>query len=218
MPKMTYGIMTFHRNHRIESPAIEKELSIEKPNACVACHLDKTDQWISQRSAEQWGGEATGEKHGMIQSLVELHAGDPVQRGLAAFQMGQHFESLSAERRMFMIPHLLLALTDSYPAIRRFAHKALLSIIEQSSQDQVAYDDLLKLKAVLTPFDFIADQAIRVETEQLALNWFNQTDFSAWPIPPVGSMINPNYSLMIELIQPLREEAMSSDKAIDIGE
>ena len=218
MPKMTYGIMTFHRNHRIESPVSYQELAIEKPNACVACHLDKTDQWLYQQSANLWQQEVPKESHGMIQSLVELHSGDPVQRALAAYQMGNHFESLSVHDRLFLTPHLLLALKDSYPAIRRFSYKSLMAIINESATEHLEIYELNALQEILQPFDFIADQASRGAVEQKIADWVNQVDFSKWPTPPVGSLINADYSLQMDRIDPLLKEALSEDKKIHVGE
>jgi len=218
MPKMTYGIMTFHRSHRIESPSSYKELPIEKPNACVACHLDKTDQWLFQESARLWGQDKPTETHGMIQSLVELHSGDPVQRALAAYQMGHHFDSLAVKDRLFLVPHLIYAMQDSYPAIRRFSHKSLQAIINESTAEHLEIPALNELKAILKSYDFIADQASRLKVEKKILAWINGIDFSKWPPPPDGSMLNLNYSLKMDLIEPLRREALSEDKRIHVGE
>ncbi|TDR17436.1 ammonia-forming cytochrome c nitrite reductase subunit c552 [Marinicella litoralis] len=218
MPKMTYGIMTFHRNHRIESPVSHQELSIEKPNACVACHLNETDEWLYQQSANLWQQPLPSDSHGMIQSLVELHSGDPVQRALSAYQMGQHFESLPAKSRLFLIPHLLLALEDSYPAIRRFAHKSLVAIINESAAENFELDELSQLKESLMGFDFIADQNIRAKVILNTKAWYKQVDFTKWPEPPVGSLLYANYSLQMDVIDTLRQEAASIEKRIHVGE
>jgi hypothetical protein len=214
MPKMTYGIMTFHRNHRIESPVSHAELAIEKPNACVACHLDQTDQWIHESSQRLWQQPLPETSHGQIQSLVELHSGDPVQRALAAYQMAHQFESLPAGRRLFLIPHLLLAMEDQYPAIRRFSHKALEKIL---AGNQKAYPELSELAAAIRDFDFIADQAAREQVVNAVRQW-QQQDLSQWPEPPEGAMLLPGYQLNRVLIDPLLAEALSSEKVIHIGE
>ncbi len=218
MPKMTYGIMTFHRNHRIESPVSHQELPIEKPNACVACHMDKTDQWLYQQSAQMWQQDMPTEYHGVVQSLVELYSGDPVQRGLAAYQMGQHFESLPVHDRLFLVPHLILALQDDYPAIRRFAHKSLLSIISEAEIAEISFTAFDDLALALQAFDFIADVSQRNEVFKPINSWISQVDFNLWPVPPVGSLLNEDYSLKMPLIEPLRQESMKASKRIHVGE
>jgi len=215
MPKMTYGIMTFHRNHHIESPVSHAELAIEKPNACVACHLDKTDQWLYETSQQLWQQPLPDHSHGQIQSLVELHSGDPVQRALAAYQMAHQFESLPAGQRLFLIPHLLLAMEDQYPAIRRFSHKALQLILEGN---QAAYPELTALSEAVSGFDFIADQAARDQVISAVRQWQQHQDLSHWPEPPEGAMLLPGYQLNRQLIDPLLAEALRSDKVIHIGE
>jgi hypothetical protein len=207
--------MTFHRNHHIESPVSHTELNIEKPNACVACHLDQTDQWLFEHSARLWNQPVPEQAHGHIQSLVELHAGDPVQRAVAAYQMAHQLDSLPASERLFLIPHLLIALEDPYPAIRRFAYKALLAIINGQAERQ---SGLIQLARVLEPFDFIADEAQRKQVTGLTRQWLLNTDFSGWPQPPAGAMLLPGYQPDWQALEPLRREAMRSDKVIHVGE
>ncbi|WP_179952211.1 ammonia-forming cytochrome c nitrite reductase subunit c552 [Marinicella rhabdoformis] len=216
MPKMSYGIMTFHRNHRIESPQTENELSISKPNACVACHLNKTDDWLINETQAFWDQKsAPYQPHHMIQSLVELHSGDPVQRAVAAYQMGHHFESLSAKNRLFLLPHLLLGLQDNYPAIRRFSYKSLNQIL---SATQNEHPELQVLSEHLVSFDFIGNTEQRAPFYKNTMNWLNHVDTKNWPTPPEGSMLKSNYQIDWEMITPLRNQALTTDKVIHIGE
>ncbi|MFC3194014.1 ammonia-forming cytochrome c nitrite reductase subunit c552 [Marinicella sediminis] len=215
MPKMTYGIMTFHRNHRIESPVSHQEMAIEKPNACVACHLDQTDQWLFEQSHELWQQPIPATSRGQVQSLVELHSGDPVQRALAAYQMAHQMNALPAQQRLFLIPHLLLALEDSYPAIRRFAHKALMVIL-QANEDR--YPELIQLKTIAEKFDFIADQNQRAQLLGQMKQWQALTDLRHWPTAPEGSMLLVGHRIDFAQVDALRAEALRSDKVIHIGE
>ncbi len=217
MPKMTYGIMTFHRNHKIESPDPVLEFAIDKPNACVNCHVDRSAEWVVQASAELWPGsvEVTEGYSTAVQSLQSLHSGDPVERGIAAYHMGLDDAALPLGRRQFLIPHLLYAMSDDYPGIRRFAHRSLTAIVDHLATNDAS---LRGFQAALLPFDFIADAEAREQVLSVAQARLDALDVSNWPAPPTGALMGADYRLQRETLERLRAEAHASNKAIDIGE
>ncbi len=55
MPRMVHGLAGMLRSHRISSPTDERMLRGEWPNACNACHLDKSVRWTASALASKWG-------------------------------------------------------------------------------------------------------------------------------------------------------------------
>jgi len=219
MPERVYGIMTYHRDHRIGNPQPAQEFASGKPNACINCHQDKTDDWVLKAFRRIWPKgthtppDYTPTRH--TQSLVKLHSGDPVERGLAAWNMGRHEETLPFTKRHFLVPHLVLALQDNYPAIRRFSHQSLTRIAAALQAEDA---DFVRLQAILESFDFIADASQRQKTINRVLDWYAQVDKSHWPRPPQGAFLDQNYHLDLPPVNALRREAQSAGKRIDIGE
>ncbi len=217
MPKIVYGIMTLHRSHRIESPNPVAEFNNNKPNACVACHLDKTTEWITQASEQWWPGIIDDKipDNDIIQNLYQLHSGDPVERSIAANDIALNQHYLPQQHKYFLIPHLLFAMEDTYPAIRRFSHKALSTLINDLPQSSGEFN---RMNDALTDFDFIADPQLR--RDQLLQIWyrFNAIDRSQWPMPPTGALMDERYQLNIPRLIALRDIALSESKQIEIGE
>ena len=175
MPKIVYGIMTFHRSHKIESPNPDFEFSQDKPNACIACHEDKSSAWVIEQSNHIWPA-LKSENHTVvnetIQSIYKLHSGDPVERAIAANNLSNKNKENYSQGKIFLIPHLLFAMEDTYPAIRRFSYKSLNSILENLS---IESSEFTSLKRSIKDFDFIADENLR--TNILIKAW---KEFSIW--------------------------------------
>ncbi len=55
MPKYTRGIDELIRTHRITNPIEESMVANGMPNACNACHLDKSTQWALDGLENIWG-------------------------------------------------------------------------------------------------------------------------------------------------------------------
>ena len=222
MPKIVYGIMTFHRSHKIESPNPTSEFNNNKPNACVACHLDKKADWVIEQTQKLWPQNNVNASkvdnvninNPAIQSLYQLHSGDPVERSIAANDILLNQLSLSRDKK-FLIPHLLFAMEDNYPAIRRFAYKALKSVVSDIAKTS---PDFKLLEKSLIGFDFIADFESR--SQKLLNTWtiFNQIDRSQWPKPPQGALMDQRYQLDVNELIALRNEALIESKQIEIGE
>ena len=219
MPKIVYGIMTFHRSHKIESPNPTYELNNDKPNACAACHIDKTDEWIVEKTNKLWKNNTISnlakKQQEIIQSIYKLHSGDPAERGIAAKNLAYASELLSAKDKLFIIPHLLFAMEDNYPAIRRFSFKSLKPILNKLA---IESGEFAKMAKDVEAFDFIADNSLRTRIVRKAWNNFNVIDKSNWQTPPQGSFLNNTYQLNIDALMELRKMARQESKAIEIGE
>lgn len=216
MPKIVYGIMTFHRSHKIESPDPSTEFKINKPNACTACHTDKTSQWIEDESIKIWPKLMSSTNHNtIIQSLYKLHSGDPVERSIAAKNLGKNLSNSSSTNDLYKIPHLLFAMSDNYPAIRRFAFKSIKNVLTVNSMDS---NQLNILYNTIQKFDFIADPEIRTPILTKAWLTFSNLDKSHWPLPPTGSLLNKNYKINRKELIKLRDLALKDANQINIGE
>jgi predicted CXXCH cytochrome family protein len=134
MPEMVYGVMEIHRSHHIEVPDAAADAANARPNACTLCHTDRSLVWAEQETARLWGREARlveradGLPAEVVDGLARLHAGDPVERAVMAVALGRAAERGQLEAPAAWRDHLLQALDDDYPAVRRFARRALMQI------------------------------------------------------------------------------------------
>lgn len=139
MPQMVYGVMEIHRSHRIEIPDPPRNRSDARPDACTGCHLDGSTLWAMTQMAG-WRGETMPLLRPTFEltipeNLRQLLGGDPVQRAVAAKLAGRRDSALKAAQRQGLIPGLLLAMEDGYPAVRRFSWKSLLAIAADTGLD-----------------------------------------------------------------------------------
>ena len=218
MPKIVYGIMAFHRSHKIESPNPDDEFKHDKPNACVACHLDKKASWVTAESEKIWPGitqEKSLDTNEIIQIIYKLHSGDPVERSIAATNITYKSRLINNNDKKFLIPHLLFAMEDSYPAIRRFSYKSLNSILKDLSIESIEFTHLLN---TMSQFDFIADTDLRSHVLIEVWTAFNKIERSHWQSPPEGALLDNNYQLNITKILELRDISLQESKQIEIGE
>ena len=217
MPKIVYGVMTFHRSHKIESPNPSEEFTHNKPDSCSACHLDKTDKWIYDKSKSLWPALSVNHEsfNNIIQVIYKLHSGDPVERAIAAYNLSYTGQNINSSEKMFLIPHLLLAMEDQYPAIRRFSYKSLKSIIQQL---MVETTELRKINTAINHFDFISENSKRKLILKNAWDEFNKADKNNWPKPPTNSLLDENYVLDGSTLYKLKLQANQQSKIIQIGE
>ncbi len=217
MPKIVYGVMAFHRSHKIESPNPSHEFVTSKPNSCSACHLDKTDKWIYDKSIELWPvlDPYNSSFNNITQIIYKLHSGDPVERAIAANNINYTGENISNSGKLFLIPHLLLAMEDDYPAVRRFSFKSLKSILTEVIIEST---ELKKLNTSLKHFDFISDYPQRNHILKKAWVEFEKIDKKQWPTPPNNSLLDDNYLLDTNTLYKLKLQATQDSKIIQIGE
>jgi hypothetical protein len=127
MPYTTYGLLRALRSHQISSPDVAATVATGRPNACNACHLDKTLEWTSER-LQQWYGQAPvglgDQERTIAASLLWLLRGDAGQRALAAWAMGWK-PAQEASGVSWMAPPLAMLLNDPYDPVRQIAHRSL---------------------------------------------------------------------------------------------
>lgn len=130
MPRVVYGVMSFHPTHDITVPDPQSTVSQSVPNACNQCHLDKSANWSIAESKRLWP-----ERYGASQTTADnqfdkpegvrsLFAGDALTRALAADALagnGPRVADLD-----WATPFLIEAQEDDYPIVRFFAAQGLL--------------------------------------------------------------------------------------------
>jgi len=129
MPRVVYGVMTFHRTHDITVPDPTLTASQNVPNACSQCHLDKSVNWAIAASKRLWprrfGNVQPGhdEIFNQPEGIRALFAGDALTRAMAG-------EALSGGGPVkldpdWTAPFLIEAFNDNYPIVRYFAAQGL---------------------------------------------------------------------------------------------
>lgn len=199
MPKIVYGVMTVHRSHDIERPAPAQHAAQNRPDACTQCHVDKSASWAQAAiDSEPVGDDETPEW------LKQLLGGDPVQRAIAAHDAGQ--PGLGVAEPRWLVPPLLHALRDDYPAVRRFAYKSLLALDGQ-------FGELSGLDKALANYDFLGDDDERLVIERAAWrSWRSMEQPEKRPPWIVRARLEP------ELLRQLRDRAADNAQRIEIGE
>lgn len=205
MPRIVYGVMAIHRSHDIEVPDPVGHAEQDRPDACSSCHLDKSAVWLASTIGEESRPAADA---GTPQWLMDLLGGDPVQRAIAAEAAGQDGVALTGAARLWLVPPLLNALADGYPAVRRFSANSLRTLDEQFGTEGPQFGVLLD------HYDFIGDAVTRRELGRKL--WRRWHDFAAQrrdqPAWIAGAAVNPN------LLSELRAQARANAKRIEIGE
>ena len=208
MPEAVYGVLEIHRSHRIENPDAVRDALAGRPNACTNCHLDRSLRWAAEELAKGWGtGGALpplrrdGARIELPDSIAALLAGDPVQRAVAA-QRASRVDVDLADGGEALIPFLLLALEDEYPAVRWFARRSLLAL------------DHPALAPELTSFDYLGEPDLRARAlARLQVLWREH----AATLPPA-----PAWAPLTADWQPRAEVAalrvLQTSKRISIGE
>jgi len=221
MPRLAYGIMEIHRSHRIESPDAARDAEAGRPHACTSCHLDRSLAWAAAASREWWDGSprppsarADGADPETVDAVASLLAGDPVQRAVAARLAGRGDSPLSARQRAFLLPHLLAAMDDDYPAVRRFAHRSLTAIAADLAAGGVdpGWGD------AVAAFDFMAPrEARRRRLADLRRRW-SQMPKDALGTPPPGSLLDAAFEPLSAEVERLRALGRARSQDIHIGE
>lgn len=220
MPEIVYGVMDIHRSHRIESPNAQRDAASGRPNACLNCHLDQSPGWAAEQLESGWNNATSGgieRLDGLSPQLAEVAAmlaGDPVQKAVTAYRIGQTDHVGEGLDRAWAVPFLLQAMRDHYPSSRRFARASLIAILE-------GWPDREQAEALIEPirrFDFTAPIDARSALLDEADAAWRGFDRNAWPPVPSASGLTPEYTLPPNLIAELRRLGARQDKQINIGE
>jgi predicted CXXCH cytochrome family protein len=129
MPRVVYGVMSFHPTHEITVPDATLTAVQGVPNACNQCHLDKSVNWTIAQSKTWWPqrfANAQPSNHAAFdqaEGMRALFAGDALTRALAAEALGGGGPMAA---QAWATPYLLEAFNDNYPIVRFFIGQALM--------------------------------------------------------------------------------------------
>jgi formate-dependent nitrite reductase cytochrome c552 subunit len=130
MPYTSYGLLKALRSHQITSPSVSQSVKTGRPNACNACHLDKTLAWTATY-LDRWYGTKTDvlteDERTIAASLLWSMKGDAGQRALMAWAMGWR-PAQEASGIDWMPAHLSTLLDDPYDAVRFIAYRSMRSL------------------------------------------------------------------------------------------
>jgi hypothetical protein len=139
MPYTTYGLLRALRSHQISTPTVAASVGTGRPNACNACHLDKTLAWTSDVMARWYGTPRvalSADDTAVAASLLSLLRGDAGQRAIAAWSMGWTPAQQASGTAWMAVP-LAMLLNDPYDAVRLVAERSLRSL---PGFERFAYD------------------------------------------------------------------------------
>jgi predicted CXXCH cytochrome family protein len=214
MPRITYGILAIHRSHRVESPDVRRDVEAGRPNACTACHADKTALWAADRMKDFWGpryerpaARADRAPLDVPEALASLHAGDPVLRAATVSAIGRADGAVPPRERGFLLANTLVTLGDGYGAVRHLARLSAIGLDRSLG---------LRLYPRLQAFD---TQAPPEQRDQALTELFLGLQTNArgrLPPPPDATFLSNDYQLDLERIRALL--GLQTAQAISVGE
>jgi hypothetical protein len=151
MPHQVYSLLTTHRSHRIQVPAV-KDSRQGKPHACNLCHLDRSLGWTRDQLARWPGGKhkarekLSAEEESVSAALLLLTRGDARTRAVVAGAFSQPAARAASGTDWY--GPLLTRLLDHerYPVVRYLLHRGL-----RASHGEAAAG----------PYDYLAAPAVR---------------------------------------------------------
>lgn len=218
MPKIAYGILEVHPTHRIQKPDPSRAWTFDMPEACTLCHTNQTALWAAESVARSYGvsyGAAPPpDRISVAENVRAMLAGDVVQRAVAVMAMGDDASYASDPReRLWAVPFLLLEMDDSYGAIRHFAYRSLVRLVERAGQQHREISDSV---AHIPKFDPQATKTVRADVISVWQAWWRSLDKSHIPHPgsavPLGPDLQPD-SVVVERLMAARD-----NRSISIGE
>jgi predicted CXXCH cytochrome family protein len=131
MPHQVYSLMTTHRSHRIQIPALEGSMGTGKPHACNLCHLDKSLGWTRDQLG-RWPGKRgaskplSADEEKLSSAVLTLAQGDARSRAIVAgaFSNPGAREASGDDWYGSFLSRMLEH--ERYPAVRYLAHRGLL--------------------------------------------------------------------------------------------
>lgn len=129
MPRVVYGVMTFHPTHEITVPDPQLTIREGVPNACNQCHLDRSVNWSVAEVKRLWPERFAKAEPGndfqydVPEGARALFAGDALTRALAADLLGGG--GPFKPDPVWAGPLLVEAFEDKYPIVRFFAANGL---------------------------------------------------------------------------------------------
>ncbi|MEO6390911.1 MAG: cytochrome c3 family protein [Pyrinomonadaceae bacterium] len=172
MPRVVYGVMSFHPTHDISIPRPDLTVTRSVPNACNLCHLDRSVNWAIESSRRLWPAQFAAAQPAKDPMFNEaegprmLFAGDALTRAMAAEAMSgggavNHDPNWTG-------PFLLEAFNDNYPIVRYFAANGLAAInLNLAKPDYLGIDEARR--ASVTLWAGIFNEAARRHSTQFAI-------------------------------------------------
>ncbi len=206
-PRISFGLLTAKRTHRILNPEPDKSLSTDMPNGCNMCHPGESADWAA-RYMTQWYGpryalsktNAARPEARIAEIVRELFSRDPSARITAAWALGTSGADGRARDRQWAIPFLIEALRDRYPAVRYFAYDALRSV---SGED--------------FGFFYLADERDREAVIARYADWWRNLPKGTDWVRPSSVPLDANWQIPATRLAAFRAE-LGKSGAIDIGE
>ena len=203
MPYTTWGLLKGLRSHQISSPSVDSSVRTGRPNACNACHLDKTLAWTADK-LQTWYGVSSGplpdDEQSIAASLLWSIRGDAGQRALMAWMMGWK-PAQEASGTQWLPVYLSGLLEDPYDAVRLVAYRSMRTI--------PGFEGFRG--------DFLAPpQTRRTDVAQVMRAWRGSN--AATPSRRLDSalLFNPDGSIKVEVIQRLL--ALRNNRPVSLNE
>lgn len=164
MPTRTYMTIDVRRDHSLRVPRPEQSSELHVPNACTACHKDKSSQWASvavekwyghqpvgfQRFAEALKAGAVGAP-GAVQSLISL----VIDRNQPAIARATALSMLADYSPWPSDPLIEAGITDAS------------AIVRGAAADSLSNSDSQARVAILAPLLSDPIRAVRIEAAEV---------------------------------------------------
>lgn len=211
MPDIVYGLLNIHPTHHIENPEPAKAWRFEMPEACTLCHSNQTAVWAAAAQSSlfntPWPDDLPPDPAFETAEVIRtLFMGDAVQRAVAIHALaGERYYRQEPAARLWVVPFLLLALEDNYPAVRYFAWRGLRDVAGRA-----------ELALPLPDFDYLAAPPTRAAAIFTLWGWWAELDKTAIPFPGTAVPLTPAFMPQMAVIESLL--AQRSDEEVNIGE
>jgi Flp pilus assembly protein TadD len=63
MPGTTFMVVDARRDHAFRIPRPDLSAELGTPDACTACHVDRTTEWAAEAALSWWGAERSAQQH-----------------------------------------------------------------------------------------------------------------------------------------------------------
>lgn len=151
MPHTAYALFRAIRSHQISSPNAASSIKHGAPNACNACHLDKTLAWTQDQLADWFGHERlhlTDDQQNVAAGALWMLQGDAALRVIAGWHAGWE-PAQEASGVEWLAPYVSALLADSYGVVRYVADRSLRKLpgFEDFSYDFMAEHRALSVAA-----------------------------------------------------------------------
>jgi len=156
MPAVTYMVVDPRRDHSLRVPRPDLSVKLGVPNACNACHANRSAAWAA-RTVETWYGHTPSGLQQFAEALATGRQGAPgAERLLAALVADR---SQPAIARASAIARLDNRLTPATLAVVRDALGDASSLVRRAAVHALAYADPRVRATLVSP---LLDDAVRV--------------------------------------------------------